>query len=388
MTARKKYIAFWVVLIAALGFLSYLVVPYQQGRDFDLAASSYNASAPGLMAFYLYLEESGYMVTRHRKLFSELNGEQRVAVLSTPSFQKMEIDDSMALAEWIDSGGVLIYLVDYAFNKKIDEILNEDLEVKLKHNDLSIFNRGKPDVSSVSPTFRYPLLEGIESLTVSDSAAFEVSGDNGTVLFADMDGPALIHYRRGNGHLYMARSAISMSNRAIGEGDNLAFWQRVLDGHGGREGIVFCEYYHGYQDKRRPPLLSQTRVQLILLQALLVSLIYIAARSRRFGGMLRIQDKQRRSTLEYVESMSRLYRKAKAEEHVRGETLSGFLRKASRKLGIDAEVGPRELSRRLCEACDTPEEQIHRLLTKGDSYPCLQYVRELSLLEQRLQNRK
>ncbi|MBE7559817.1 DUF4350 domain-containing protein [bacterium] len=288
--------------------------------------STFNASPPGLKAFYSYLEETGRPVERWTRPLRDLPPSPRslsVVVLTTPSKSSPTESDGDTLAAWIAAGGTLIYLLDFSFPFGPSSLdLQHRLNLEIQSRSLTMFRLSRVPITSASPTLPYPILEGVRSLSTQDSVNLTRVAETAVTLFADETGPAVLYRPLGQGQIYLARSSASMSNRAIGRGDNLAFWQRVIDQHRGAGRTAFVEYYHGHAEARAPSLWGRADVHLAALQVGLLSVVYLLAVGGRFGGRRRLLDQTRRSSLEYLESMADLYQRAGAEERVRRAALA------------------------------------------------------------------
>ena len=385
---RIIFVALVVVFIAASVWTQ---VRKTAGSPFDPRPSTYNPSPPGLMAFYLYLEESGYNVRRWLRPLDEIEDDENVPailVLSTPSTRPMPERDTEALRSWIETGGVLLYLVDFDLSPgKKKETLHDALDLPVERHAPTYFLISAAPVGSASATLPYPLLEGLGGISVQDSADLLPAAGNSITLFSDSEGPALLWRPVGAGQMFVARSGASMSNQAILSEDNLRFWLRVLHGVPGAGPVAFVEYYHGYSAHASQSAWTRLDVRIAAAQAVLVAIMLLFALGKRFGGRVRILDQSRRSTLEYVDSMARLFRRAGAEEHVRAETLRRFFLAATHALGLPPDAPVPELSHRLAELTGRSPTDIDALLSRHDSLETVAWAGSLCRLEAEVRER-
>ncbi len=352
--------------------------------------STFNASPPGLKAFYTYLQESGRPVERWRAPLKGLPSSPRsltVVVMTTPSKLAPSDSDGDALADWVAAGGTLIYMADFSLPFGPSALaLHHRLDLEIQSRSLTIFRLSRVPITSASPTLPYPLLDGIRSLSTQDSVNLLRAAETSITLFADEAGPAVLYRPMGQGQVYLVRSSASMSNRTIGQADNLAFWQRVIDKHRGQGRVAFVEYYHGYSDAEVASLWSRRDVKLATLQVGLLSLVYLLSAGARFGGRRQLRDRARRSSLEYAESMADLYLRAGAEAHVRSEALAQLSAEARDRLGLDEDAGPRQLADRLAERTGRSHERILRLLSQPENFDLLTWTQEICRLQSELQS--
>jgi len=385
MSERRWGILVGLLIAAFIGGTVWMQVRRTTRSPYDARPSTYNPSPPGLMAFYNYLDESGYHVERWLRPLAELGEAMHppaILVLATPSHRTVSEEDAKALLQWVKHGGVLIYLVDFELLPGSQaEKLHLLLRLPVERHRPSYFRISSEPVTDASPTLPYPLVEGVHDLSVQNSADLLPAARNAVTLFSDAAGPALLWRPLGEGEIFVARSAASLSNQAILSGDNLRFWLRVLHGVPGAGPVAFVEYYLGYSKRASQSAWSRRDVRLALLQTLLVSIVLILAMGKRFGGRVRILDQSRRSSLEYVDSMAQLFRRAGAEEHVRAETLRRFLAAATRALGLPRGAPVAEISHRLSELTGRPQDDIDALLVHHDALETLPWARALARLE-------
>ncbi len=183
-----------------------------------------------------------------------------------------------------------------------------------------------------------------------------------TVHLAREDGtPVLVSWAHRDGRIYWSADPEWLTNARIGEGDNLTLALRLLDGGGV---VAFDEYSHGFRAAQqwwqilRGPLLRFT-IQLAVALALL-----FWAFGARFGSPRQALAATPRAAVEYVYSMSHLYRQARARKMVSRELYRSLTRTLGRLLGGVRGISHVELARRTAERTGLETEKVATVLNR------------------------
>src|SRR5216684_522017 len=105
-----------VVILIAINSVAYVQEEDKQDSELAPNRSSYNAGATGTRAFYDFLTESGYKVTRWREPPEKLlgaGGEKigTVVIVGRPTVS-IEEEEAKSLLLWVERGGHLV-IIDY-----------------------------------------------------------------------------------------------------------------------------------------------------------------------------------------------------------------------------------------------------------------------------------
>src|SRR6266853_2006505 len=144
---------------------------------------------------------------------------------------------------------------------------------------------------------------------------------------------------------YQPQLLTPLTNAAIGKSGNLALLLNSL-GQPNDVQVYWDEYFHGY----RSPFLGymgEPPVWYGLLQCLMVFLALIFTFSRRNGPIHPLAETSRLSPLEFVHTLGKLYRRAKAVHSALAIPYARFRMVATRQLGIRNDIPAPELARAL-----------------------------------------
>jgi uncharacterized protein DUF4350 len=369
----RSQLSIIITVVVVLGVLiainSATYVSEEEHRDTELSAnrSTYHAGPTGTRALYDFLSESGYKVMRWREIPEKLlsDGGQQVQTFVIIGDTPLTIDREQAegLLLWVERGGRLI-IVDRRphlsvlppsgkwtvtsemgdFPSPAVDPANSDEMTK----DVLPAQPVQPtlltrDIDSVMPsrfasTLRFAavdqkrdaqLAEAGELLTGEDSED-EAPPDGGpttspavsdtsvtaspapVVHASNAKGALLLDYPHGKGRIVLLSDPYIFSNGGIKLKDNLQLAINILAGAGGL--IAFDEYHQGRGSTRNALIgyFAGTPVMAIAGQIVFLILLVLWTRSRRFARPLPLKEIDRRSSLEFVASMSELQQRARA----------------------------------------------------------------------------
>lgn len=348
--------------------------------------STYHGGATGTRALYDLLNESGYKVMRWREVperllaDNQLNVQTFVIVGDTPlSFDE---DQAKSLLLWVELGGRLI-LVDRNPDARLLPA-SGDWKVTLQSSGVSTFtvDPAKPeemtaDVKPMQPAQPTLLTQNIDSVLPSrlaasiqfsptakkkpDAAAETVPvwDDNDqpdetpspaptepaahavpdspapVVHLGDSHGALLLDYPYGDGRIVVLSDPYMFSNGGIQLQDNLQLAINMLASADGL--IAFDEYHQGRGTTRNAlaTYFSGTPILPVAGQIVLLILLVLWTRSRRFARPLPLPFVDRRSSLEFVASMAELQERARAFDLALENIYSRTRRVLARYAGVD-----------------------------------------------------
>lgn len=132
------------------------------------------------------------------------------------------------------------------------------------------------------------------------------------VHLADYRGALLADYPRGLGRIMILSDPFIVANTGLSRADNLQLALNVVAGGGGL--IAFDEYHQGHAITRNEMIayFEGTPVLAAVGQGLLILLLVLWTKGRRFARPLPLAHVDRRSSLEFVASMAELQQRARA----------------------------------------------------------------------------
>lgn len=312
-------------------------------------ASTLNAHPMGTKALYELFETVHYKVNRLKSLWNLLGPQDGMLVVvekladnRSPTPKEVE-----ALRKWTQNGGTVLYFVDLptrALNPR--DTLAGDVAI-LDAND---------DPDQIAPTTKLsPYTQQVGTISISSRVRLKPSPTaHYETLFADKQGVIVVHKSLGSGHVLLVANTYMVSNRGINEADNVVFLtnvaQAAISGKGGTESnIQFDEYHHGVGFDNEGSA-QQTIVSTLALPikraawpliALLLLIVYNA--NRRFGIALPLPLIPYRPSTDYVISMARWYRQARASDIALQTLYRSFLRTLTLSLGVAPDLALSEI---------------------------------------------
>jgi hypothetical protein len=146
----------------------------------------------------------------------------------------------------------------------------------------------------------------------SASARIPLQSPAPVVHLADYRGALLADYPHGAGRIMILSDPFIVANTGLARADNLQLALNVIAGDGGL--IAFDEYHQGHAVTRNELLayFEGTPIIAAIGQALLILLVVLWTKGRRFARPLPLAHVDRRSSLEFVASMAELQQRARA----------------------------------------------------------------------------
>jgi len=386
-----------LTILVVLGVLIILnAVTYvreEKAQDSELAPnrSTYHSGPTGSRALYDFLSESGYKVMRWRELPDKLlNGSgQKVQTFVVIGRTQLPFTEQQAasLLLWVQRGGRLVLIdrrpenlllpkseewtisvielnfpgtnVDPSNPKEMTEnvealqpvqatlftreiqavmpsrfasainILDEDKKGELQPAEHGRGNVPKPHKDSPPPE---------AAKLVSPAPVVHIAGDRKALL---------VDYAYGLGRIVVLSDPYIVANGGIGLKDNLQLAINMLTTTDGL--IAFDEYHQGrgITQNAFASYFSGTPVLAIGAQIILLVLVLLWTRARRFARPLPLVQIDRRSSLEFVASMAELQERSRAFDLAIENIYSRTRRVLARHAGVDYNSPRTEIAKRV-----------------------------------------
>jgi hypothetical protein len=326
MANRNLYARlWWSVPAACILVLMALAMLFGNSPQKVEPGNSYDASNKGFRAAYLLLEQLKYPVVRSKR---PAGGAARLVLFPDVAKDKGSIPD-----EWVQAGGVLV-LAD-----------NQPHFARQLGMNLQIHQEEMPSEEDASGP-------GIARLEAGADRV-DWPGHFGTVWASAGGKPVITIYSRGRGQIWLVTRPDFLTNRLLRQSDNAILLCRLaealLQERNGE--LCFDEYCHGMRE--RPgvtELLFQPPALWITLQALLLTAVVLWHYVPRFGSILALPPRRRRSREEFLEAMAALLQRKGDYAEAYHTVHEGLVRDIERDLGLPAGVALdkvlREASRR------------------------------------------
>ena len=402
MRQRLTIILTIVVVLGVLVVLNAVTyVGEEKTRDSEMSAnrSTFHSGPTGSRAFYDFLQESGYKVIRWRELPEKLlrGSGQNVKTFVVIGRTQLGFTEAQAnsLLLWVDRGGRLVIIDrrpeklllpksedwtitsgESAFpNPSIDPASPKEMTENVKALQPVQATTFTRDIQAVIPSrFASRLRIAAEKEKVKQTVPLPPEHRGGVgpkaqenspppeginvssrspapvVHVADNQGALLVDYPHGLGRIVVLSDPYMVSNGGISLKDNLQLAINILTEPGGL--IAFDEYHQGrgVSENALISYFSGTPVLAIGAQIILLVLVVLWTRARRFARSLPLVQIDRRSSLEFVASMAELQERSRAFDLAIENIYSRTRRVLARHAGVDynsprAEIAMRVASR-------------------------------------------
>jgi len=394
MRQRLTIILTILVVLGVLVILNAVTyVREEKTQDSELAAnrSTYHSGPTGSRALYDFLSESGHKVMRWREVPEKLLGGSGQDVQTFVVIGRTQVpfteEQANSLRLWVQRGGRLVLvdrgpehlLLPESENWTISAAetnfpganvdpsnpkeMTENVEA-LQPVQATPFTR---DVQAVMPSrFASPINISFEEKKSKQQTAEHGRGSvpkpNNESPPPDAAKPAspapvvhvagnrkalLVDYSYGLGRIVVLSDPYIVSNGGISLRDNLQLAINMLTNIDGL--IAFDEYHQGRGSAQNAfaSYFSGTPVLAIGAQIILLVLVLLWTRARRFARPLPLVQTDRRSSLEFVASMAELQERSRAFDLAIENIYSRTRRVLARHAGVDYNSPRAEIARRV-----------------------------------------
>lgn len=289
----------------------YVLLALEAGRKSEtepVRRTTYSADAGGYKALYLWLKDMGLPVKRWEKSFNDLPQDASVLLIAQPELT-LGTGEMKALKNWVTDGGSLVLAIQppnilldpYGLTPSVSE--QPELKDVKEHKGLLFFQPG-------------PYTQGVRALKCKSFMGFH--SDRPEIIFhaRDKEAGIVAVLSEGKGHVIAVSDPEIFSNISLKEAGHSRLALNLLLAHqeGGR--ILVDEYHHGYGRATSVFVhLGRSHAMGPLVQGLIILIVLWAALGRRFGLPHPIVEKQRRSSMQYVQAMAQLFRRTGARIH-------------------------------------------------------------------------
>lgn len=325
-----------IALIIGLGLMAatMAMVAERVGQEpVDVSSSTFNTQPRGLRALYHALRDSGVPTRRWQRPYSELPEDAGVLVIAAPMRPVSGREWRKDLQPWVAGGrtlilasslgepitimirgeGALMDALEYSREAGPADEKSEKEARPAGDLDLAdIFSGLSGNPVNVRPLWDTPATPDERSLAVLAFEPVYCHASEAAPLYATEDGPYVWHIPVEQGRVILTATPAWLSNAHVASADNLDFLLDVIGLWGGGREVLFDERAQGHAvgDIRLRDVFGRTAWGVGLAQLLVFGVWYAVVQGRRFGPVLPLQRDRPRSTLEYVDAMANLYRRA------------------------------------------------------------------------------
>jgi Domain of unknown function (DUF4350) len=402
MRQRLTIILTIVVIVGLLVVLNTLTyVKNEQTQDSELIPnrSTYHAGPTGTRALYDFLSESDYRVMRWRespeKLLSGAGKDVRTFVIIGETQVPITPAEAQSLLIWVEQGGRLVIIdrtPEPALIPKSDwqiyatptgmpgfdlnpgdpkqmtqsvvglqpvqpTVLTRDVQTVMPSRFASNIKitearRGKPTQGTLEDMLSEPE-HTVTSQRTSSAPVVHIGNSNGALL---------IDYSYGAGRFVWLSDPYIVANGGISLKDNLQVAINSLAGYQGL--IAFDEFHQGKAITRNAfaSYFSGTPVIAIGGQIVILVLLILLSNARRFGRALPLSQVDRRSSLEFVASMSELQERSRAFDLAIENIYTRTRRVLARFAGVEYNTSRSEIAKRVAARSSVDAHQLETLM--------------------------
>jgi hypothetical protein len=389
MRQRLTIILTIVVIVGLLVLLNAVTYVKEQktgDSEFRANRSTYHAGPTGLRAFYDYLSESGHKVMRWRESTDKLLGKSGEPVRTLVVVGRTELpftpDEAEGLLGWVYRGGRLV-LIDRDPQQELLprsgkwQIAATQLELPAVDLDSTDLKQMTEHVTALKPAQPTLLTQQIQEVmpsrfsarlkmvaseypaaaekkdekhpTAPKTVAVDVEEEDHApvVHIEDPNGALLADYTYGSGRITVLGDPFIVANNGIRLRDNLQLGINLVTNGDGL--IAFDEYHQGrgVTQNEFASYFSGTPVLAIGAQIILLVLIIIWSGALRFARPIPLVQVDRRSSLEFVASMSELQERSRAYDLAVENIYARTRRVLARYAGVDYNSSRSEVASRV-----------------------------------------
>jgi hypothetical protein len=356
-----------LLLIAALfGVLIAFVVvgPSRTPPLAPDAPTTYSRAPTGALVLYEWMRAMGYDARRLEYRPFELTDEDAVLVMLNPS-AAISKDHARHIRTWIERGGTLIFAEDTLALFSISDALFDELQMRMTVITGTQMIERAP---ALQPVFDQP---PVRELNARPQRALAPQRNDYAPLFGAAGQTLIAGIRVGQGYAYISATTHPFTNSGLRDRQHAALVLNMLRRAppGGR--ILFDEYHHGLVAPPAPTDgLLRTPWGWAGIYAATVTALFLLLGGRRFGRAVPLkEERERRSSAEYVESLADLYQRSGKRAYMLRHFYADFKRRLAQPYGINPQVDDREFVYQLARVRPIEEAALLALLAQLRATP-------------------
>ena len=313
---------------------------------------TYSAESGGAKAAYTLLAQLGYQVEHWQRPPDKLleHGINTVLIVAVP-MQNVSAEDRESVRRYILAGGRLV-------------AVGGNSSQLLPHSD---FAPGIPHFAwqkypALLPT---ALTSNATEIVMAPAAFWRTSDSTAQVSYGSGSSGVVSSYKYGKGEVVWWAAADPITNSGITQGSNLRLLLNSL-GRTSSRTVLWDDYFHEGELTMVDSLLSSP-LKWALVQLGVLAVVVLFTYSRRHGPLRPLAQPTRLATLEFVETVGTLYRRAGAAELPVQIAYERFRFLLHRKLGINASAGVQQIAARLRDRMGELAPTFEKTLTECES---------------------
>jgi hypothetical protein len=194
------------------------------------------------------------------------------------------------------------------------------------------------------------------------TSVIEAASNAPVVYLGDLEGALLVDYPYGAGRIVLLSDPYLVANNGIALSDNLKLALNMVSA---RDGLIAFDEYHqgrGVTENAVIAYFKGTPVLPIFGQLVLIILLLLWTRGRRFARPLPVSRIDRRSKLEFVTSMAELQERSRAFDLAIENIYSRTRRVLARYGGVDYNSPRSEIAARVASRSNVDAHKLETLM--------------------------
>ena len=420
-----------LVVLVLLNTVTYVKEQRVNDSEWTANRSTYHSGPTGTRALYDFLSESGHKVMRWRdathKLLGDAGKDIKTLVVIGHTQLPFTDDETTSLLTWVNRGGRLVVIDRQPDSHLLPKsgswsVVTNQLDLPPLDLDPTDPKQMTEHVTALHPVQTTLLTENVGTVMPSrfaaririnadkpsppkrrtdhDRSEIRVDGDTQqstspapVVHVADRDGALLVDYSYGLGRITILGDPYIVANNGISLNDNL---QLAINTITSASGLVAFDEFHqgrGITQNEFASYFAGTPVLATAAQIVAIILLLLWTAGRRFGRPLPLVQVDRRSSLEFVASMSELQERSRAFDLAVENIYSRTRRVLARYAGVDYNSSRSDIAARVAMRSTVDARSLETLMrqceetingTPTTSRQAIDMVRRLREIERKL----
>ncbi len=339
-----------LVVLVILAAITVAVAPPPEAPPLSVRS----AGRDGAMALQMWLRRSGYDV-REVLSYNQLDAVDVLFVLE-PLLFIYSGEEAQLLQRWVEDGHTLIIAgTPFAVNSLL-------APYELSLNFLPISGEM---LSPAAPSLISPPFSAVRAEAVS---VVETERADGAPHLFSVDLPVLVSASHGAGRVWVSGALRPFTNLGLQDPGSARLVANLLAGIPTTFTIGFDEAAHGYGDPASQSLsgwLFGTAPGWGIVLALVVTMVFLETRGRRFGRAVPLPDERlRRESVEYIYAMATLFRRSGQRSEILRHYDDQLRRRLSERYAVDPKLDAIEFVKTVVYRDPTLDEAVLRDLMK------------------------
>jgi hypothetical protein len=333
-------IVIFIIASLLIALYTLLMITGYSGVERDIRNTE-NKTFFGFYIFYKLMKNLGYKVEQWDGL-----GTLRDGILIFFNYDESHHRFIPDIERWVRSGNTLFFM---GLDSKTDPLFGYDI-VQGEYSEVNINKKLQEDVEDIS----------------FQTTTYLEHGKNGEILIGNTEGTLLVEEKLGGGEVYILSDNSLFSNMHLRDRNVAILLNNLFKDYYERRFSLY-EYSTIIATSPILPLFSG-RLFYITVHILLMGLIFLLWRAKRFGNPIRYKPFARRTLREHLTAVGYFYQKAHANRLVDKLDISYFTYQVKNILGIKRQVKVREIVRILQSryTLDMEEKEIEELFQKAE----------------------